>query len=291
MVPSTAMTDANASTVEAWNTVLFEKFIRFRHVVTRGLRSHGDAAIERHPPTVGSRVLDLGSGFGDTTQQLAEHVGPQGEVVGVDCAERFVRLAEKEATAAGRNNVRFLVADAQTDDLKGPYDSAFSRFGTMFFASAVAALRNIRRSLKPGGQLTMVCWRKREDNEFVHAAEVRVRAVVPARQGSGEPTCGPGPFSMADEERVKSYLLAAGFSHPTLDRFDADIRIGDDLSDAVECAMALGPAGEVLRLAGREAEALRPRVLQALNEALSPFLRQGGVFARSSSWIISARAA
>jgi hypothetical protein len=85
--------------------------------------------------------------------------------------------------------------------------------------------------------------------------------------------------------------MAAGFRRPTFERFDTDIRIGNDLSDAVEFAMALGPAGEVLRLAGvTAAEHLAPKVVEALREALSRFVRHDGVFGHSSSWIISARA-
>ena len=54
-------------------------------------------------------------------------------------------------------NARFFVADVQGDDLGGPYDAAFSRMGTMFFISPVAALRNVRKSLVPGGRLTWSC--------------------------------------------------------------------------------------------------------------------------------------
>ena len=50
------------------------------------------------------------------------------------------------------DNASFLVADVQTEPLGGPYDMAFSRMGTMFFVSPVAALRNVRESLVPGGQ-------------------------------------------------------------------------------------------------------------------------------------------
>ena len=57
-----------------------------------------------------------------------------------------------------------IVADVQSEDLRGPYDFAFSRFGTMFFMSPGAALRNIRKSLKPGGVL-WICWPKRSSGE------------------------------------------------------------------------------------------------------------------------------
>jgi ubiquinone/menaquinone biosynthesis C-methylase UbiE len=281
---------ANAEAIEAWNGVLFDKFTRFRHLMTQGLGSHGTVAIERHSPEQGNRVLDVGCGFGDSTIELARRVGSNGEAVGVDAAARFIEAAKSDAAAAGVANARFVVADVQFDDLAGPYDKAYSRFGTMFFGSPVAALRNVRRALKKGGTLAMVVWRKREDNTFMHAAELRVREIVPEPETTDEPTCGPGPFSMASADLVSDQLRASGFDSICFERIDTDIWIGRDIDDAIAFAMSLGPAGEILRLAGAEAERLKPRVVEAIREALSPFVREDGVWAPSSSWLVSAKA-
>ena len=90
------MDSANAEAIEAWNTVLYEKFSRFRQIVTAGLGLHGARALERHSPAQGARVLDVGCGFGDTTLEIARRVGASGEAVGVDAAERFIRGAAQE---------------------------------------------------------------------------------------------------------------------------------------------------------------------------------------------------
>jgi hypothetical protein len=94
---------------------------------------------------------------------------------------------------------------------------------------------------------------------------------------------------MAGADTVSDQLLAAGFEHVAFRRHDADICIGSDLEDAVEFAMALGPAGEIVRLAGEHGERKRPRVEAALREALSSFVRDDGVYAGSSTWVITAR--
>lgn len=52
--------------------------------------------------------------------------------------------------------------------------------------------------------------------------------------------------------------------------------------------MALGPAGEIIRLAGAEGEKRKPEVIAALKETLAPFVRPDGVWAPSSTWFISA---
>jgi ubiquinone/menaquinone biosynthesis C-methylase UbiE len=289
-VAKTRTYDGNAEAIEAWNGVLFDKFDRFRHIICDGLAVVGAAALERHPPSSGARVLDVGCGFGDSTRDIALRVGGDGEAIGVDAAARFIEVAQKEAAAAGTRNARFRVADVQFDDLGGPYDCAFSRFGTMFFVNPVAALRNVRGALKDGGALTMTVWRKKEDNPWLYDVERTVQDIVPLPPSTNEVTCGPGPFSMASADLVSAQLLAAGFDHATFERFDTPIRIGDSIADAIEFSMVLGPAGELIRLAGEEGAKQRPRVVTALEEVLAAFARPDGIYGDASTWIVTARA-
>jgi ubiquinone/menaquinone biosynthesis C-methylase UbiE len=280
----------NAEAIEAWDGPLYDRFVRFRHIVTTGLGAHGEEALRMVPPQPGQRVLDIGCGFGDTTQRIAELVGPEGEGVGVDAAERFIDTARAEAEEAGVANVRFAVADVQTEDLGGPYDLAFSRMGTMFFANPVAALRNVRGALAPGAPLAMVVWRRREDNEWLYRAQQIVERIVERPEEHDEPTCGPGPFSMAGADTASDILVHAGFEEIALRRCDLPIMIGSDLDEAVDFVTALGPAGEILRLAGERAKHLHGQVREALLEGLAEYRRDDGVWAPASTWIVTARA-
>jgi ubiquinone/menaquinone biosynthesis C-methylase UbiE len=281
--------ESNDEATAAWNGVLFDKFVRFRDVLTRGFTRHSDAALGRYPVAKGARVLDVGCGFGDVTAAIARAVGPDGLASGVDVAERFIEAARRGAEAESIDNARFFRADVEKDDLGGPYDAVFSRFGMMFFASPVAALRNVRTALKPHGALCMVVWRKREDNPWVYVAEKVVRDRVRERHDSGEPTCGPGPFSMSDGDTTSEILTRAGFREVSLLRHDAPVCIGADIDEAIQFAMALGPAGEVMRLAGEEGERCKPEVIAALREALAPYGTSQGVVMPSSVWIVTAR--
>jgi len=281
---------ANAEAIEAWDGVLFDRFVKFRDVIVNGLGAHGEEALRLHPPAVGDRVLDIGCGFGDTTLRLAEMVGPAGTALGVDAAPRFIESAREDAAVAGTSNVRLEVVDVETADFDEGFDYAFSRFGTMFFANPVAALRNVRRALVPGGRLCMVVWRRKLENEWLHRAELVVKELVEEPEESDEPTCGPGPFSMADADTTSEILMNAGFEGISLRRCDLDMTIGRDLDAAVDIVTALGPAGEVIRLAGEAAERMRPQIDAALRRELAAFASPGGVFARSSTWIVTASA-
>jgi SAM-dependent methyltransferase len=281
---------ANAETTEAWDGPLYDRFVRFREIVTTGLGAHGEEALRRFPPTSGQRVLDIGCGFGDTTQRLAELVGSDGEAVGVDVSPRFIESATQEANAAGVGNARFEVVDVEVGNLGGPYDMAFSRFGTMFFAGPVSALRNVRQALVPDGRLVMVVWRRRIDNDWLYRAQTIVEGIVSRPEEYDEPTCGPGPFSMADADTTSEILVHAGYTDIALQRCDHPILIGRDIDEAIELVMALGPAGEILRLCGDRAADRHDEVRAALRSGIEEFSSPDGLIAGASTWIVSARA-
>ena len=280
---------ANEEATEAWSGPLFDRFLRFRPYVAEGLGAHGEVAMAAHPPRPGDRVLDIGCGFGDTTLRLAGLVGEEGSAVGIDVSEPFVELASEEATAAGAANVQYRLGDVQIADLGGPYDYVFSRMGVMFFANPVQALRNIRAAMRPGGRLCVVVWRRKLDNPWVREAELVVEQYLEHPEETDEPTCGPGPFSMADADTVSEQLRIAGFEAIELRRSDLPMPMGT-LDNAVDITMAIGPAGEVLRLWGDRAEEIRPRIASEIRAALEPYETADGVRAPASTWIISATA-
>src|SRR4051794_4754578 len=168
--PMSSVAPDNAEATEAWSGPLFDLFVKYRDLTGAALGAHGELAMAANPPHPGDRVLDLGCGFGETSLRLADLVGEEGSVLGVDVSEPFIVAARDEAAEAGAGNVEYLLADVQTLQLPQEFDYAFSRMGLMFFANPVAALRNIRVALKPGGRLCAVVWRRKLDNEWVRRA-------------------------------------------------------------------------------------------------------------------------
>src|SRR5436305_126303 len=92
--------------------------------------------------------------------------------------------------------------------------------------------------------------------------DVALAVHPPRADESDAPTCGPGPFSMANADTVSGQLMAAGFKDIALLRTDVHQLIGLDLEEAIDLVMSIGPAGEVLRLAGDRADHLRPQVVE-----------------------------
>lgn len=224
--------------------------------------------------------------------RLAELVGPGGHAHGIDVAERMIETAIDEAAAAGVENVSYATSDVEATKFDRTFDYAFSRMGTMFFANPVAALRNVREALVPGGLLNMVVWRRKLDNDVMHRAELVVADYLDEPEESDVPRCGPGPFSMANADTVTDVLKHAGYEDIRLARQDLTYRIGNDLDHAVAFNLALGPAAEVLRLWGDRVDEIRPRIAADLRAALADFVVDGGaVVAPASTWAVTACAA
>jgi SAM-dependent methyltransferase len=203
----------------------------------------------------------------------------------------MIGTAIEEAAAAGIENVSFATRDVEVTKFDQTFDYAFSRMGTMFFANPVAALRNVRRALAPGGLLNIVVWRRKLDNEFMHRAELVVAQYLNEPEESDVPRCGPGPFSMANADTVSDVLKHAGYADIRLARQDLPYKLGNDLEHAVAFNMALGPAAEVLRMWGERVDEIRPKIADDLRAALADYVVDGGaVVAPASTWAVTARA-
>ena len=276
----------NAEAIGVWNEILVPKFTRFRRVMADGFSLHSRRALEMHPVHPGERVLDVGCGFGETTIELARATG---SALGIDCCEPFLEIGRADAARAGVAGATFRIADGQTAQFEQPFDVCFARFGTMFFSNPAAAMANLRRALRPGGRLLMLVWRRIEDNAPFWLAKQIARQHLPPPPDEA-PSCGPGPFSMADAGSVGAILEAAKWSEVALERIDADIWIGDTVDDAIAFQLAIGPAGEVVRDAGALGEEKRPLIIADLQAALARFRTSDGVVMPTSSWCVTARA-
>ena len=280
--------ETNNEFTDFWNNVLATKFERFRDSLQDGLSFHSQVPLAGLALPAGARVLDVGCGWGDTAIELARLVGPTGYVLGLDCCDTFLESGRRDAKAAGVANVEFIAADVQTHRFEREFDFCFSRFGMMFFASPVAAMRNLRTAMKPDATMMFIVWRTLADNAWLRVPKEIALAHLPP-PGDDAQTCGPGPFSMASPEVVTAQLKAAGFVDARFERVDGPVRVGASVDEAVAFQLAIGPAGEIVREAGALADARRAEVVQALKDALAQHFHDGAVIMHSSSWTITAR--
>jgi SAM-dependent methyltransferase len=102
--------------------------------------------------TAGSRVLDVGAGPGYATIDLAEIVGPSGEVLAVERSPRFLAAAAEACALRKLENVRFQQADLMKDEIDGAgFDAAWCRWVASFVPEPAKLIARIAKSIRPGG--------------------------------------------------------------------------------------------------------------------------------------------
>ena len=233
----------------------------------------GLRAIEALGLGSGDIVLDIGCGAGQTLLQLAEQVGTEGQVIGVDVAPLLLEIAKRRTEPLSQ--VRLIQVDAQYLDLpSASTDAVFSRFGVMTFNDPVAAFANFRRILRPSGALAFCCWRSLQENELDH---------LPLSAAGFQPV-DESPFSFADPEHIRRMLEAAGFSEIVIQSHDEKVSSGD--LDAMTCVLLkVGPLGKIVR----ENPALRTTAEPRLRAALAALGDPSKVQLLASVWIVTAR--
>jgi len=100
----------------------------------------------------GQTLLDLGSGPGSMSLDLAKLVGPEGHLIALDSSERFIERLKARAAREGYGNITARVADVHQPELKGEsLDGAIARWVLMFCADPGGVVKQVARALKPGG--------------------------------------------------------------------------------------------------------------------------------------------
>lgn len=236
----------------------------------------------------GEAVLDVGCGCATTTLEIAERVGPEGHVTGIDVARPMLEHAEHRAREQGAGNIRFVEADAQIHALPDQtFDRVFSRFGVMFFEDPVAAFSNVRRSMRRGARLGFICWQGMEKNDWMRVpfAAIKDCIDVPPPPAPGS----PGPFAFGDRNRLLEILSGAGFSGVEIESQERPVTIGGlrGLDEAVEFTQSMGMIASLLEKAG---PAVAPRVRSALRSAYEQHHTPEGVQLASASWLVRAQA-
>lgn len=235
----------------------------------------GLRAIEMLDPSAGDVVLDIGCGTGQTLLQLAEHVGTEGQVIGVDVAPLLLDIARQRTGPLSQ--VRLIQADAQSLDLPSESaDAVFSRFGVMSFNDPVATFANFRRILRPSGALAFTCWRSLKHNELDH---------LPLSAAGLQSPVDESPFSFADPEYIRRTLEAAGFGEIIIQSHDEKVSSGD-LDAMTRVLLKVGPLGKIVR----ENPALRTTTEPLLRKALAALGDPSKVELLASVWIVTARA-
>lgn len=223
-----------------------------------------DALLQRAALAPGERVLDVACGTGLVTLAAARAVGRAGHALGVDLSERMVEAARARALASGVEPVTFARMDAERLDLsEASIDVALCALGLMYLPEPEAALRELRRVLRPGGRLVAAVWGERARCGWAPLFEIvdaEVRSEV----------C-PLFFRLGQGDTLARLAADAGFGAIHLQRIVTTMDYADG-DAACRAAFAGGPVA----LAWSRFDAdTRARVNARYLKSLEPWRRSG----------------
>jgi SAM-dependent methyltransferase len=279
-----AIDDRNADQIAYWNGPAGRHWTDRQQLQDVVLAPVSEVLIDRAAVKAGEAVIDVGCGCGATSFDLLKKVGKTGRVTGVDISEPMLGRARELAPAGAP--VEFVLADATVYPFApASTDLLFSRFGVMFFANPSDSFANMRKALRPSGRLAFACWRTPRDNPWMMLGLQEAYKFVP-KLPEMKPD-DPGPFSFANEERVRRVLGDSGFSDIGMERADLllDIATGRGLEAAIETVLTIGPTSRALE--NQPADKIEVTT-QSIRTALTAHQKGEKVPLGGSIWIVTA---
>jgi SAM-dependent methyltransferase len=168
-----------------------------------------EAMLEMAGVQPGARVLDLGTGTGDTALLASARVGENGRVLATDFSAAMIEEVQNGARRAGAANVTARVMSADNVDVEpASFDAVIGRLVLMFVDDLPRALRGVAQALRQGGRFATLTWSSLDRNPY-H------RILIEAAQKQG-PLPEPPPeivraFSLHDAPSLEHSLARAGF--------------------------------------------------------------------------------
>jgi ubiquinone/menaquinone biosynthesis C-methylase UbiE len=245
-----------------------------------GLRQLGISSwmIEQLALQPGQQVLELAAGPGDTGFLAAELVRPGGRLISSDATEAMLEIARRRAGEMGIDNVEFRRLELEWIDLPtATVDAALCRFGVMLILDPGAALREIRRVLRPGGRIALAVWDAPARNPW---ATIPTRALTELGHGSRPDPAAPGMFALADRERLRELLEEAGFVEVRVEPLEAprsSPSVKAFIDETVDLSFMFAAGYNSLR------EAEQVQVRDRIASLLEPFTAEDGSIALPGS--------
>jgi SAM-dependent methyltransferase len=185
----------------------------------------------------GDNVLDVGCGTGVLAREALRRVGQDGQVVGLDLNEGMLAVA-----ARTEPKVEWRQGDAAALPFEdASFDVVVSQFALMYVPDRVASLREMWRTLAPGGRLAVAAWAPID-----HARGYQILVEIADRQ------CGPAaadvlaaPFVLGDHAELAKLVADSGISGATVTLHEGSIRF-PSVKEFVRIEVKGSPLAEML---------------------------------------------
>lgn len=221
-------------------------------------------------------ILEVAAGTGVLTGLLAEAL-PDSRILATDLNPAMIEIAQSKRSPP---QVSYEVADAQELHFhETVFDLVICQFGVMFFPDRIAAYREARRVLRPGGRLLFNVWDRLEANLGSQAIHHAVRAAVPDPKPE---FIARTPFGYNDRTVIEAELHSAGFAEVTIEQVEKSSPPGD----AARLARGMCLGSPLANELAQHPQALRDLALDVAIEAVQAQAKAGPL--TMSALVISA---
>jgi SAM-dependent methyltransferase len=256
--------------LENWQTIA-SGWERRREQIEKTTRPVTEWMVRALDPQPGDTVLELAAGPGDVGFAAAPLLGEDGHLISSDFSSEMVEVARRRAAELGLGNVEHRQIDAEVIPLEdGSVDGVLCRFGLMLMPDPEAVVAEMRRVLRPGGRLALAVWSTGQRNPWVTVAG---RIVVELGHAPPPDPDAPGPFVLAENERLRDLLEGGGFSAVNLEEVPLLLKY-DDVDDYI--AVSTETSGMLARIWREVSAAERVVIVARLTEDFEPFAVEGG---------------
>jgi ubiquinone/menaquinone biosynthesis C-methylase UbiE len=233
--------------------------------------------------TPGMRVLDIATGTGPVARCAARRIGTTGRVVATDIAAPMLDVARRKPPVEGGAPITYIESPAAPLRVEnGAFDLVTCQQSLQFFPDRLAALREMRRALRPGGELAVAVWTQIAENEWFTAIQKALLATL----GREAAAVIEAPFRWPDGEELKQTVEAAGFRNVTLYREDATLTFENGIAQAIE-ALAAMPIAPILAALS---EVSRNAFYDRLRLEAQPLQKASALVGKMASHIVIAKA-
>jgi ubiquinone/menaquinone biosynthesis C-methylase UbiE len=236
-----------------------------------------DAMFDLADIKTGESVLDVACGSGILTFRAAQIVGVKGAVTATDISEEMVRIVATIARERGLRHVRAERMDAEALTLPAEsFDAALCALGLMYMPDPTEALRQVFRTLKPGGRAVAAVWGERANCGWAE--------LFPIVDSFVQSEVCPLFFRLGAGDALAEALGEAGFGSIRSERLSVETRY----TNQREALTAMLDGGAVALAAKRFDEATRKQVEDKLLASFAPYRGQGGDFAIPGEFVVAA---
>ena len=268
--------NSNDKTHDIWNGEAGKDWAENQRDLDDFLRDAMDQLLAQLPLSPGMRVLEIGSGSGTMSMEMARTVGDKGYVIGLDVSKELLALARRRVKAAALDNAAFRDLDIQTQALdEAGFDICTAQFGMMFFSDPVLALQNIRAHLTQGARVAFNGWADAGNPWFSIPLRIAETYLGPLEQEPNDGAPAPGPLAFSDVSYVTEILVEAGYADIEGWRSEIMIRHPKGLEALMHSIQYVGPISTLYRLKSPD-EATRAKIAGDIRKEFTRFVQPDG---------------